>query len=224
MHDPAAAREDMVFDFGVTELAASFHADWVLYAEEEMDHVHNHLGTEGDPTRVVLLVEDLLRLRDSGLDDDEIALLRHATDPPLGGAPAIHGAARVWLDRLLAVAVPLARGRGASEASCTTYTPCGKDGSDAVAAGHRRLAPEVVRLVGLIEPRAEGHDPVDPVRRALVRCAEVVCAELAFRFLLHAMNGYASRMTPETYARLERVSAAFGHGPHVVDAIRYLVD
>jgi hypothetical protein len=31
-------------------------------------------------------------------------------------------------------------------------------------------------------------------------------------------------MSPETYRRLERLSAAFGHGPHVVDAVRYLVD
>ncbi|QGV77294.1 hypothetical protein [Streptomyces ficellus] len=232
MHDPAAEHGETVFDFGVTALGASFHGDWVLDAQDELDHVRTYLGTEGDPAGLVLLIEDLLRLRDSGLDDDELAVLWHATDPPLGGAPVIRGAARTWLDRLLAVVVPSARARGASEASCTTYVPCAGDGTttsadidaDAGTAGHRRLMPEVVELIALLDPRAEGHEPVDAVRGALVRCAETVCPELAFRFLLHAANGFWSRLTPETFGRLERVSAAFGHGPHVVDAVRYLVD
>ncbi|MFF8828630.1 hypothetical protein [Streptomyces sp. NPDC015131] len=222
MHDPAAEHGETVFDFGVTALGASFHGDWVLDAQDALDHVRTYLGTEGDPAGLVLLVEDLLRLRDSGLDDDELAALWHATDPPLGGAPVIRGDARGWLDRLLAVVVPLARARGASKASCTTYPPCAGDGTDA--AGHRRLAPEVVELVALLDPRAEHHEPVGTVRRALVRCAETVCPELAFRFLLHAANGYWSRLTPETFGRLERAGTAFGYGPHVVDAVRHLVD
>ncbi|MCX2928567.1 hypothetical protein [Streptomyces sp. NEAU-W12] len=171
-----ADRTSAVFDFGVTALGASFHGDWVLDAQDELDHVRTDLGAEGDPVGLVLLTEDLLRLRDSGLDDDELAVLWHATDPPLGGAPVVRGAARAWLDRLLAVVVPSARARGASEASCTTYAPCAGDGTDADtdAVGHRRLTPEVVELIALLDPRAEGQEPVDVVRRALVRCAETV--------------------------------------------------
>jgi hypothetical protein len=224
MHDPAAQRDEIVFDFGLTALGASFHGDWCLDAEDELDHVLTYLGPEGEPAGLSLLVEDILRLRDSGLDGGELGLLWHATDPPHGGAPEIRGAERAWLDRLLSVVVPLATARGASKESCTNHPGCVPDGTSAAAVEHRRLAGEVVELTGLIDQRAEGHMPLPATREALVRCAETVCSELAFRFLLHAANQFWSRMSPETYSRLERLSAAFGHGPHVVDAVRYLVD
>ncbi|MCC5036562.1 hypothetical protein DMH02_026155 [Streptomyces sp. WAC 00631] len=224
MHDPAAQRDDTVFDFGVTALGGSFHGDWCLDAEDEMDHVLTYLGPEGDPAGLALLIEDLLRLRDSGLDDSELSLLWHATDPPYGGAPDFRGAARAWFDRLLTLIVPLARGRGASEASLTSYTPCVPDGTSPAAAQHRRLAPEVLELIGLLDQRPQGPGSLDRTREALARCAETVCPELAFRFLLHAANRFWSRLSTETYGRLERLSTAFGHGPHVVDALRYLVE
>ncbi|OEJ37107.1 hypothetical protein AR457_34385 [Streptomyces agglomeratus] len=224
MHDPATHRDDTDFDFGVTALGSSFHGDWCLDVEHELDHVTNYLGPEGDPGGLVLLVEDLLRLRDSDLSGDELGLLWHATDPPLGGAPEIRGAERAWLDRLLSVVVPLARARGASEASCTTYLRCGPGATHPVVVEHRGLMAEVVELIGRLDQRAEGHSPLPRTREALVRCAETVCSELAFRFLLQAAGQYWSRLSPETYERLERLSAAFGHGPYVVSAIRYLVD
>ncbi|GAB2766140.1 hypothetical protein [Streptomyces bullii] len=224
MHDPAAQQDETVFDFGVTALGASFHGDWCLDAEDELDHVLTYLGPEGDPAGLALLIEDILRLRDSGLDGDELCVLWHATDPPLGGAPEIRGAERLWLDRLLTVIVPLARARGASEASCATYPRCVPDGTSAAAVEHRRLTAEVVELIGLLDPRAEGHMPLPATREAMVRCAQTVCSELAFRFLLHAANHFWSRLSLETYGRLERLSAAFGHGPHMVEAVRYLMD
>ncbi|MGX1885369.1 hypothetical protein [Streptomyces sp. NPDC055287] len=224
MHDPTAQRDETVFDFGLTALGASFHGDWCLDAEDELAHVLTYLGPEGEPAGLALLIEDILRLRDSGLDADELGLLWHATDPPLGGAPQIRGAERAWLERLLTVVVPLARARGASEASCTTYSRCVPNGTSAAAAEHRQRTGEVVELIGLLDQRTEGHMPLPRTREALVRCAETVCSELAFRFLLHAAHQFWSRLSPETYGRLEHLSAAFGHGPHVVDAVRYLTD
>ncbi|MFG3349005.1 hypothetical protein ACGF1Z_28605 [Streptomyces sp. NPDC048018] len=225
MHNPEAQHEWMDFDFGVTALGASFHGDWVLDAEDELDHVRAYLGApEGDPTGLTLLIEDILRLRDSGLDGEELNLLWRATDPPLGGSPEIRGAERAWLERLLGVAVPLARSSGASEAGCSSYPACGAGGPSAVAVEHRRLAAEVVELVGILDQRPDrSHVPLEPTRDALVRCAETVCSELAFRFLLRAADELCSRLSPETYGRLERLGAAFGYGPHVVDAVRYLV-
>ncbi|MEU6760531.1 hypothetical protein [Streptomyces sp. NPDC046685] len=226
MHDPAAQNEWVVFDFGVTALGASFHGDWILDAEDELEHVLTYLGPpEGDPTGIALLIEDILRLRDSGLDGDELNLLWRATDPPHGGSPEFRGAERAWLEQLLAVAVPLAGARGASEADCTTYHRCVPDGTGAAAVEHRRLAAEVVDLVGLLDQSQPwAHTPLEQTRQALVRCAETVCSELAFRFLVNAAHQFCSRLSLETYGRLERLSAAFGHGPHVVDAVKYLTD
>lgn len=229
MHDRESQHEWMDFDFGVTALGSSFHGDWVLDAEDELDHVRAYLGApEGDPTGLILLVEDILRLRDSGLDGEELNLLWRATDPPYGGSPEIRGAERAWLERLLDVAVPLARASGASEADCSSYPPCGVGGQSAVAVEHRRLAADVVELVGSLGQRPDRshvplEPPLEPVRDALVRCAETVCSELAFRFLLRAADKLCSRLSPVTYRRLERLGAAFGYGPHVVDAVRYLV-
>ncbi|WP_137990578.1 hypothetical protein [Streptomyces vilmorinianum] len=226
MHDPEAQHEWMDFDFGVTALGASFHGDWVLDAEDELDYVRRYLGApEGDPTGLTLLIEDILRLRNSGLDGEELNLLWRATDPPHGGSPAIRGAERAWLERLLDELVPLARSSGASEADCTSYPACGVGGANTPAVEHRRLATEVVELVGMLDQRQDwSREPLEQTRDALVRCAETVCSELAFRFLLRAANQFCSRLSPETYGRLERLGAAFGYGPHVVDAVRYLVD
>ncbi|WP_326594080.1 hypothetical protein [Streptomyces sp. NBC_01294] len=224
MHNPVAERDELTFGFGATDLGSSFHGDWVLYAETELDHITHWYGPEGGPTRLLLLIEDLLRLRDSGLDGEEINLLWRATDPQLGGSPEIRGQEREWLDRVLAWAVPVALARGASVESCTTYPVCVPDGTSAAAAEHRRLTAEVVDLVGLLNQHCESHTPLDATQAALRRCAETLCAELAFRSLLCAASHFSTQLSPATYSRLERLSTAFGYGPHVVDAVKYLMD
>lgn len=224
MHDPVAERDELVFDFGATALGASFHADWSLDATDEHDHIVRYLGPEGDPAGLLLLIEDLLRLRESELQDEELNLLWRATDPPRGGSPEIRGAERAWLDRVLSVAVPLALRRGASDGACSSFAACVPDGTSAAAVEHRRLTGEVVEIIGLLNQRAEGHAPLPATQRALVRCAETVCAELAFRILLSSANQFWAQLSPETYGRLEHLSRTFGHGPHVVDAVRYLMD
>ncbi|MGW7052951.1 hypothetical protein [Streptomyces sp. NPDC054887] len=222
MHNPVAERDDLIFDFGATDLATTFHLDWTNYADDALDHIAQRYGTQGDPTSVLLVIEDLLRLRTSVLRGEEIGLLWRATGISLG-APHLPGKEREWLDEVLSFLVPIARSRGASVASCSTVPPCVPDGASPAAIEHRRLTPEVVALVGLLSQSRQSDVPLGLTRTTLRRCAETVCAELAFRFVLCAANSWGTRLSPETYGRLERLSAAFGHGPHVVDAVRYLV-
>ncbi|MGF0171146.1 hypothetical protein ACQF36_11680 [Streptomyces sp. Marseille-Q5077] len=222
MHDPAAQHGDMTFDFGVTELGTSFHQDWTRYAGTVVEHVHNSYGFEGDPGRVLLLIEDLLRLRDSRLDGRDLHLLWSTTDD--GGSPWILGRERAWLDELLAAVVPLAQTRDASPASCTTYPACVPDGTSPAAAEHQLRTPEVVDLVALLNQQGDDHIPLPDMRAALIRCAETVCAELAFRFLLRATRRYWMPLTPQIYTRLENLGNAFGYGPHVVDGVANLVE
>ncbi|MEG3630712.1 hypothetical protein [Streptomyces poriticola] len=228
MHDPAAQHDWVVFDFGVTGLGASFHGDWVLYSGTALEHALTHLGgsdPEPDPERVLLLIEDVLRLRDSGLSGEDLSALWRATGTPMDGQPEIGGREHAALDRLLAMAVPLARARGASRERVTTYPSCVPDGASPAAVEHRRRTADIVSLAGLLG--REGPEGADlrpaATRRAVVRCAETVCAELAFRFLLCAVGSFAVPLSPASYARLEEVAAAFGYGPHIVDAVEYLV-
>ncbi|MGI5359726.1 hypothetical protein ACQI4E_31125 [Streptomyces sp. CA-252508] len=224
MHDPVAARDHLASDFGATDLGTSFHRDWSNYADSALDHIAQRYGMQGDPTSLLLLVEDLLRLRDSGLSGEEIGLLWYATDMSLG-APGAPGKEREWLQEVLSFVVPLARSRGASAASCSTAPACVPDGASAAAVEHRRMTADVVDMVGVLDQRQPwSFAPLVPTQRALVRCAETVCPELAFRFLLCATGPFCSRLSPAAYERLERLSAAFGHGPYVVGAVRHLVD
>ncbi len=223
MHNPVAERDDLTFDFGATELATSFHRDWSSYADSALDHIAQQYGTQGDPARILLLVEDLLRLRASVLSGEEIGLLWRAADISLG-APDMPGKEREWLDEVVSSVVPIARSRGASGASCSTFPPCVPDGASPAALEHRRLTAEVVALVGLLSQSRRSDAPLGPAQATLRRCAETVCAELAFRFMLCAVNCFGTRLSPEAYDRLERLSTAFGHGQHVVDAVKYLVD
>ncbi|MFJ8534126.1 hypothetical protein [Streptomyces sp. NPDC093591] len=231
MHDPAAQHEDMTFDFGATALGASYHGDWMLDAENELDHVVRWYGldgdladSEGDPTGLLLLIEDVLRLRESHLQGEELNVLWRATDQPLGGSPEIRGRERAWLDELLSVVVPFAQTLGASPASCATYPACVPDGTSPAAAEHRQRTAEVVDLVALLNQQGNDPIPLPDMRAALVRCAETVCSELAFRFLLRAMQRYRMPLTPQIYTRLETLGSAFGYGPHVVDEIANLVE
>ncbi|MGW7318917.1 hypothetical protein [Streptomyces sp. NPDC054865] len=165
----------------------------------------------------------LLRLRDPGLSGTEIDLLWQATDVSFG-VPAIGGEEREWLDEVPAWAVPLARGRGASTGSVTTYPACVPDGASPAAAEHRRLTAQVLDLVELLDKDGHGDTPLGATRAAPRRCATTVCAELAFRFLVSALMRFAVRLSPARYGRLERLGTAFGYGPHVVDAAAFLVD
>ncbi|MCP3820343.1 hypothetical protein NLX86_20245 [Streptomyces sp. A3M-1-3] len=226
MHDPAAQHEDMTFDFGVTELGTSFHGDWILYADTALDHALAYLGGRNpglEPGRVLLLIEDVLRLRDSDLTGEELSVLWLATGTPMDGQPEIGGKERASVDRLLSLIVPIARARGASEDACTTYPVCVPDGASPATVEHRRRTAEVVAMVGLLDQGGDQDTRSAATRHALMRCAEVVCAELAFRFLLCAVNSFGTPLTPAAYERLEHLAAAFGYGPHVVDAVKYLV-
>ncbi|MFE2528423.1 hypothetical protein ACFXEL_29810 [Streptomyces sp. NPDC059382] len=225
MHNPAAQQDWLDFDFGVAALGASFHGDWCLTADDAIDHVRAYLGTEGDPTGPVLLIEDILLLRDSVLTGSELNLLWRATDPPGGGSPEIRGAERAWFEQLLSEATTVARGRGASERDCTVQPECVPDGKTAAASQHRRLTVAVLELIDLLdEGLSDLHMPLAPTQEALRRCATTVCSELAFRFLLHALNQSSPQLSLESYGRIEGLGTAFGYGPYVVDRLLYLTE
>ncbi|MFJ3205619.1 hypothetical protein [Streptomyces sp. NPDC086989] len=225
MHDLDLHDDWMTSDFGITDLCGSYHNDWPLTAAGPVEHALAYWGPDTDPTGLVLILEDLIRLDRSPLTHAELDLLWQAPGDSLGGSPTFGGAPRAWLDQLLAALGPLAQTRGAEESLWTTPTTCMPNGTEPSAQERQRLAPQVLDLTGLLDgARASRQgESFTATRTAIESYASKVCPELAFRFLLHALDRFDCSLSTEDYSRLEEVGKGFRYGPYVVDAHR-LVD
>ncbi|MFD3537504.1 hypothetical protein [Streptomyces sp. NPDC058664] len=224
MHEPAVHRDWVEDDFGVTALGSSYHNDWSRYTNDPIEHALTYLGPTGDPAFPVLLIEDLQRLVSSPLSGEELGRLWGALGGALGGSPTFAGAERAWFHRLLAAVTRLAVARGAREAQWAELPACTPEPPGTVAAEHQRLMPEVLAMTGLLDRARAGEGGLAlATRQAIERCVTLVCPELGFRFLLHALGRFGCGLTVPEYTRLEELSSAFGHGPFVVDAHRYLL-
>ncbi|WP_406052144.1 hypothetical protein OG280_37015 [Streptomyces virginiae] len=225
MHDPESQHEWLAFDFGVTGICGSYHNDWPLDASGPVEHALNYLGTQADHTSLVLLLEDLVRLDRSALSTAELDVLWQAPGDPLGGSPTFGGGEGAWLKQLLPAVTRLARSRGVHDSAWAEPSACMPDGTGSAAMAHQALTSEVLQLGTALE-RTRLERPGESVvisREAVEHCLAVVCPELAFRFLLHTFARYDCPLSPGTYARLEEVSRAFGHGAYLVSAHRYLL-
>ncbi|MFF5922725.1 hypothetical protein ACFY8C_31050 [Streptomyces flavochromogenes] len=224
MHEPDTFHDWVDDDFGATALGSSYHNDWSRYTDDPIDHALNYLGPTGDPAFLILLIEDLQRLFSSPLSGEELGRLWGALGDPLGASPAFDGAERPWFHRLLEAVTRLAVARGAREAQWADLPGCSPEPTGTVAAEHQRLVPEVLGVAGLLDQgRVDDRGPALATRSAIERCVTLVCPELAFRFLLHALGRFGCSLSPADYTRLRSLSSAFGHGPFVVSAHRNLL-
>ncbi|WP_098026639.1 hypothetical protein [Streptomyces sp. st115] len=237
MHDRTMSSDDLCFDFGLTGLGGSFHGDWVLFAADQWDHITQWFGPGGADSekRRLLLGDDVRRLVGSSLTGAELNALWRLTDSnALDGSPEIGGQERDWLERTLAPAAGAAEPHhGGPGAEPVGIAPCAPgSGGPETDAGvpsptyeHRLLADEVTELIDRLDP-TQGAVGVTllQARGALKRCAEEVCSEIAFRFLLHGFEAFGARISGDLYGRLERVGERFGYGPHVVDRLHHLVE
>ncbi|MFE9137538.1 hypothetical protein [Streptomyces sp. NPDC007355] len=224
MHAPVLHRDWVDDDFGVTALGSSYHNDWSRYTNDPIDHALSYLGPTGDPAFPILLIEDLRRLVFSPLSDEELGRLWGALGDPLGASPTFDGAERAWLHRLLEAVTRLAVKRGAREAQWAELPGCSPEPTDSVAAEHQRLIPEVLVMTGLLDRARDGDSgPALATRLAVEGCVTLVCPELGFRFLLHALDRFGCDLRMPDYTRLKNLSSAFGHGPFIVSAHRYLL-
>ncbi|WP_432006206.1 hypothetical protein [Streptomyces parvus] len=232
MHDPTMNSDDLSFDFGLTGLGGSFHGDWVLFAADQGDHIAQWYGpadAQGVGRRL-LLADDVRRLVESPLTGAELNALWRLTDGnALDGSPEIGGRERDWLQRASALAGaaawPHRGGTGAAPCARGTGGPETGEGVPSPAYTHRLLTDDVKQLVDRLDPRQDAVGVTLPqARDALTRCAEEVCAGIAFRFLLHGFEAFGSPVPRELYGRLEGVGERFGYGPHVVDRLHHLVE
>ncbi|MEU0275357.1 hypothetical protein [Streptomyces sp. NPDC006307] len=220
LHDSALTPDDLTFDFGITGLGGSFHGDWILDAESEQQHIAAMTGfTEHGIVSQLLLIEDVLRLRDSALTGAEVSTLWELTNSnAFDGSPSIKGRECVWLDEVLAVVVPVVERFGAPTSSWTSIAPCLPHHD------HQALAGEVKAVPDLVRPRQNAGVTPHEARAAVNRCADTVCPELAFRFALHALTAFHSSVSPQVFDRLGDLGSRFGYGEYVVGRIDYLVD
>ncbi|WP_128816937.1 hypothetical protein [Streptomyces sp. S063] len=232
MHDPTINSDDLSFDFGLTGLGGSFHGDWVLFAADQWDHITQWCGppdAQGVGRRL-LLADDVRRLVESPLTGAELNALWRLTDSnALDGSPEIGGRERDWPRRASALAggtaAPHRGGAGAAPCARGTGGPETDEGVSSPTYAHRLLTDDVKQLIDRLDPCRDAVGVTLPqARDALTRCAEEVCAEMAFRFLLHGFEAFGSSVPRELYGRLERVGERFGYGPHVVDRVHHLTE
>ncbi|MEU5330023.1 hypothetical protein [Streptomyces parvus] len=111
---------------------------------------------------------------------------------------------------------PRARGTGGPEADEGVASPT---------YAQRLLTDDVKQLTDRLGPRQDAVGvTLSQARDALTRCAEEVCGEIAFRFLLHGFEAFGSPVPRELYGRLERFGERFGYGPNVVDRLHHWVE
>lgn len=79
-------------------------------------------------------------------------------------------------------------------------------------------------MTGLLDRARDGDSgPALASRLAVERCVTLVCPELGFRFLLHALGRFGCNLRLPDHTRLRDLSSAFGHGPFVVSSHRCLL-
>ncbi|MGW0641856.1 hypothetical protein [Streptomyces badius] len=204
MHDPTINSDDLSFDFGLTGLGGSFHGDWVLFAADQWDHITQWCGppdAQGVGRRL-LLADDVRRLVESPLTGAELNALWRLTDSnALDGSPEIGGRERDWPRRASALAggtaAPHRGGAGAAPCARGTGGPETDEGVSSPTYAHRLLTDDVKQLIDRLDPCRDAVGVTLPqARDALTRCAEEVCAEIAFRFLLHGFEAFGSSVPP----------------------------
>ncbi|MEE1751212.1 hypothetical protein [Streptomyces sp. SP18CS02] len=188
------------------------------------------LIAERDASSLQLLIDDVLLLRGSVLSDGELDVLWRVISAGSLHVPEAWGRGQGWLDAVLTGAVTLVAGPGA-DAGTWSVRRCAQARGSAHASAHgnrairrhRLLTGEVLNLVGGLEDPLDEVVPLAVVRSVLVRMAQAVCSELAFRFLLRCHLLLSAPLSRGTYQRARRVSQGFGHCVGVVESMRLIV-
>ncbi|WP_406340268.1 hypothetical protein [Streptomyces sp. NBC_00648] len=207
----------MDLDFGLTALGGKFHMDWRHEGQTPRDLVRRWAALVGDGEagleRLRRLDEDTRLLLASPLSDDDIHALWRAAAMfypfyPVAGEEPARG--RVWLTEIESELRPYCREPG---------------GEPAVGAISDVESAAVVALAGRLAPQAGL--PLEPlpahtVIAAVERCATLVSAALAFRFLLHAYSAYGSPVPATSWDVFEELNRSFGYGECMLATIEYL--
>ncbi|MFI9650578.1 hypothetical protein ACIHAA_30455 [Streptomyces sp. NPDC052040] len=199
-------------DFGISWLMSMFHYDWTHNGETGAEAVRYHLGAEQDPEEVLCLRRDA-RLLLERLTPGTIENLWQAgtypdgrfQDPERGFTSGDE-----WMGTIAGLCDERLSRKGNIRPLSGADTEDGAKVADAVLGevGQARFLP-------------------DGVRHALEECVCRCTPDLAFRLLLRAIPGSVKGcdmpLSPDQYARLERLGSAMHYGPYVVSEVKHLV-
>ncbi|MGV9561993.1 hypothetical protein [Streptomyces sp. NPDC003480] len=199
-------------DFGLTWLMSMFHYDWTHNGETGAEAVRYHLGAELDPEEVLCLRRDAQLLLDR-LDPGTIETLWQAGTYPEGTfCDPRRGftSGDEWMATIIRLCDAWLSGKRNIRPLSGADTEDGAKVADTVLAeiGQARFLP-------------------DGIRHALDECVRCCTPDLAFRLLLRAIpgsvKGFELPLSPEQYARLEKLGSALHYGPYVVSEVKHLV-
>lgn len=194
----------MEFDFGITALGQRFHMDWRHGGDDPGDVVRRWAalvsGDDDGRHELLLLHADLRSLIASPLPDHDLRVLWRTAAPyyPVGERTPV---GRSWLaeaDREIRPFLPDATSEG------IPLNPVDREVRESVTTLAERLRP--TRELPLEQV------PARVVSAAVRRCAGEVSAALAFRFLLHAYEGYDAPVPVDLRSLFAEVNGALGYG------------
>ncbi|MFJ3631356.1 hypothetical protein [Streptomyces sp. NPDC090112] len=193
-------------NFGLTWLMSSFHADWSSYAESEAEAVEKSLWDGLDPRHVMLLRRDAVRLLERLPAASVERLWESGVEVSEFFGRRVQSGEQ-WM-RLIIQRCDAWLLRGECVSLSEVDQDDGFGNSDTV-------LNELGRSIDIL-----GSDLVSD----LEKCARYCSPDLAFRFLLQALECRGEKIARPRYERLEGIGSVLRYGEFLVSKLDYLVD
>jgi AcrR family transcriptional regulator len=201
------------FDFGLSGLSGTFHADVRLDASLR-EQVLTSAEAEGSPR---MLLDDVLRLLESPLPDWALTSLWHAATGRNHRLDLLGVTGRDWLGQIAEVCVELIRHDEPTFAAGPP-TPIAETLTGAVLDELLLVGPALTRAV-----MVRGDGAVSGAVPALERVVAQVDPDLGFRLLLRALDSFWVPVERAQYDRMRALGERFGYGEFLVSGIDFLV-
>ncbi|WP_105973069.1 hypothetical protein [Streptomyces geranii] len=208
-------RRDFVFDFGLSALASLFSGPWGYEGTVRENIERLVLADAGlaPGSQAAVLLDDVLRLRESPLSADTITTLWLAAsngDP--GGGVDVEG--RDWLGRIADVCRERLREVAPGYEAAPVVPRAHPAGlTEEVRGELREMAPALAtRTVN-----SHGHEVTgSAATNALEQVVGLVDPDLGFRLFLRVLDGLSVPLTRERRGRYVSIGERFGYGEYLV--------
>lgn len=215
-------RRDFVFDFGLSALASLFSGSWQYEGTVRENIERLVLADAGlaPGSQAAVLLDDVLRLRESPLSTETITTLwQAASNGGLGGGIDVEG--RDWLGQIADVCRERLREVApAYEAAPIVPRAYPAGLTEQVRGELQEVAPALAaRTVNSYDHETTG----STVTNALDQVVGLVDPDLGFRLFLRVLDGLSVPLTREQYGRYVSIGDAFGYGGYLVSEVEGLV-
>ncbi|MFI1360311.1 hypothetical protein ACH4TV_43040 [Streptomyces sp. NPDC020898] len=211
-------RRDFVFDFGLSALTSLFSGSWQYEGTVRENIERLVLADAGlaPGSQAAVLLDDVLRLRESPLSTDTITTLwQAASNGSLGGGIDAEG--RDWLGQIVDVCRQRLREVAPAYEAAPFVPRTYPVGLTEEVRGELR---EVVPALAVRTANSYDHDITDStVTNALEQVVDLVDPDLGFRLFLRVLDALSVPLTRGQCGRYVSIGEAFGYGGDLVSGV-----